>query len=840
MIYSKLTITIPYHKIFTLLAGLLLAQPVFASPRVEQVLDDNWKFFQGDDAKASGSSFDDSKWQPVTLPHDWSIAGPSEATNGMGGQGGFFPAGLGWYRYQLDAPADWKGKSVFLEFEGVYQHAEIFLNGTSLTSHPYGYTSFIVDLSKALKPGEKNVLAVKVDNSEQKNCRWYSGSGIYRHVRLFVTDPVHLVPYGIFVTVPKADASAASINIKAEVINEGSAATKVTVKNALFGPDGKLITSFPPAEIALASLGSGEIKVDAAVNTPPLWSPENPLLSKVVTQIYLGDKLVDEVTTPIGIRHLAWSADKGMTINGKTYKLNGGCIHHDNGVLGACAFDRAEERKIEILKASGFNAIRTAHNPPSPALLDACDRLGMLVMDEAFDCWVNGKHTKYDYHTVFKEWWQRDLDSMVRRDRNHPSVVLWSIGNEIPNIGGAMGGEFGPKLADRVRWNDPTRPVTNGILGWPYPKEAVASGAPQPTPDPKDLEKIKNYELNWNSLDIVGSNYALANHVKDHEQHPTRILVGTESPPPLGMSKEVLENSFVIGDFVWSAQDYLGEVGVGRSFYIGDPTEPPFQAKNGMPVMHGSDSLFPWRGANCGNIDLLGFQKAACHRRNVVWGTEKLSLAVKEPVPEGKTLKVVGWGWWPTFESWTWPGYEGKTLTAEIHSSYGKFRLYLNDKLIAEKGGTSAQIDLPYAPGVLKLVGVQNDKEVESRSLETVGAPTALKLSPDRSLIHADGQDLSFVTVEAVDAKGRRDPNANHEVRFTLNGSGSIAGLGNANLKSTEPYVGTRCHLYHGRALVVIRTTRQTGSLSLTAKSEGLAEAKITIEAAAHTDAKQP
>ena len=767
----------------------------------------------------------------MTLPHDWSIAGPNEATNGMGGQGGFFPAGLGWYRFPLEAPTNWKGKSVFLEFEGVYQNAEIFLNGTSLTSHPYGYTSFIVDLSKALKLGEKNILAVKVNNFVHKNCRWYSGSGIYRHVRLFVTDAVHLVPYGIFVTVPKADASTASISVKTEVINESSSANKVTVKNALFGPDGKVITSFPPAELALASLATGEIKAEAAVNTPPLWSPENPQLSKVVTQLYLGDKLIDEVTTPIGIRHLAWSADKGMTINGKTYKLNGGCIHHDNGVLGACAFDRAEERKIELLKASWFNAIRTAHNPPSPALLDACDRLGMLVMDEAFDCWAKGKN-KYDYSTIFKEWWQRDLDSMVRRDRNHPSVVIWSIGNEIPGIGTAMAGEYGPQLADRVRWNDPTRPVTNGILGWPYPLTKVKPGAPQPTPDPKLLEAIKNYELNWNSLDIVGANYSLINHVNSHAQNPTRIVVSTESEPPVGMSKETRENSFVIGDFVWSAQDYLGEVGIGRSFYIGDPTEPASQDKKGKPVMHGNDSLFPWRGANCGVIDILGFQKAACHRRNVLWETEKLSLSVIEPLPEGKTLKVVGWGWWPTFESWTWPGCEGKTLSTEIHSNYKKVRLYLNDKLIAEKEGANPQIDLPYVPGVLKLVGVQNGQEVESRILETVEAPTALKLTPDRSLLRADGQDLSFVTVEAVDAKGRRDPNANHEVHFKLTGPGSIAGLGNANLKSTESYVGTKCHLYRGRALVVIRTTRETGSLVLTAKSEGLAGASATVQAA--------
>ena len=548
-----------------------------------------------------------------------------------------------------------------LEFEGVYQHAEVFLNGTSIVTHPYGYTSFFADLTPVVKPGETNALAVRVDNSQQKNSRWYSGSGIYRHVRLIVSDPVHVAPWGVFVTVPKADTNEATITVQSEVVNDGQQAASITIKNTLFGPDGTLLATFPSALSNLAPGQGTKVTQELPVKDPALWSPENPQLLKVVTTILEGEKVVDQITTPIGIRHLAWSAEKGMTINGTTVKLNGGCIHHDNGVLGACAFDRAEERKIEILKKAGFNAIRTAHNPPSPELLDACDRLGMLVMDEAFDCWANGKNHQ-DYSTVFKDWWERDIDAMVQRDRNHPSVVLWSIGNEIPGLGEAMGVEYGPKLANRVRANDSTRPVTDGILGFPNPNkksDTVGTSSPQPTPDPKEVEKLKNYTLNWDSLNIVGSNYALDAHIKEHAQHSKRILVSTESSPPVGKAYQVADNAFVVGDFVWSAQDYLGECGVGRSFYEGDPTEPHGPPKKehpdqpGGPAMHGSDNLFPWRGANSGDVDLLGNIKAAGHLRNILWNAgEKLAIAVKQPVPGGKKLITVGWGWWPTFESW--------------------------------------------------------------------------------------------------------------------------------------------------------------------------------------------
>ena len=406
------------------------------------------------------------------------------------------------------------------------------------------------------------------------------------------------------------------------------------------GPDDKELAR-TDSTTDLPASGSGDVAQTLALKKPPLWFPETPQLSKAVTSVTVGGVLVDQTTTTFGVRQLAWTADKGLTLNGKTYKLSGGCIHHDNGVLGACAFDRAEERKIQLLKAAGFNAIRTAHNPPSPYLLDTCDRLGMLVMDEAFDCWVRGKNPK-DYSIDFDAWWQRDLTSIIERDRNHPSVVFWSIGNEIPGVYDDMGGDYGPKIAALVHSLDTSRPVTNGILAWPVdPKK----------PKDNDADRQKNADLNWNSLDIVGTNYAVDRHVKQHAQFPNRVIVSTESYPPIGRVWDVTDNSFVVGDFVWAAIDYLGECGVGRWFYSGDPTEPMNKPANPtdkpQPVGHGSDSLYPWHGANPGDIDILGNTKPAGHLRDITWNMgEKLYMAVRQP-DDDKNLIVVGLGLLP-------------------------------------------------------------------------------------------------------------------------------------------------------------------------------------------------
>ena len=817
---------LPFLLLIALPCSALLAQST--PPRERASFDDDWKFNLGDTPGAQASDFDDAGWRPVTLPHDWSIEGHIDPKAPTGGPGGFYPTGIGWYRHHFSAPAAWQGKKVNVEFEGVYENADVFLNGQKLGTVHYGYTTFVIDLTRALKIGEPNVLAVRVDNSQQKNTRWYSGSGIYRHVWLTVTDPIHILHDGVFAFTTEADAQAANVEIQVATQNETDTPRPAVIQAVVLGPDG---TPLGRKDVPCELRGTYTVTCEVPIQRPPLWSPETPQLCRVVARVQVGDRTVDATSNPFGIRALAWSPEKGLTINGQTYKLSGGCIHHDNGVLGACAFDRAEERKIELLKAAGFNAIRTAHNPPSPALLDACDRLGMLVMDEAFDCWAKGKNSK-DYSLYFKDEWQEDLGAMIRRDRNHPAVVLWSVGNEIPDVYAPMGAEYEPKMVALIHSLDKTRPVTNGIVGWPTNAK---------TPVSEVAERAARGEAVWNALDIVGVNYALSHHIAEHDQHPQRILVSTESMPPVGKAYETADHPYVVGDFVWSAQDYLGESGVGRWFYEGDPSEPLNPPKPGEapgmvhPITHGDDRLFPWHGANPGNLDLLGNRKAAASLRNILWNMgEKLALAVRQPERDRKII-VVGWGWHPTWESWTWPGEEDKPMQAEVYSRYEQVRLYLNDKLIGEAPTTreqnfTARFTLNYAPGTLRAVGVEGGKEIGEIRLETTGAPAAVRLTPDRTNIRADGQDLSFVAVDVVDEAGRVQPNADEEVEFDLKGPGGIAGLGNAWLKNEEPYQGTRCHVYHGRALVVVRATRETGPIILSARSGTLSPATVTLQ----------
>ncbi|MDR0533438.1 MAG: DUF4982 domain-containing protein [Verrucomicrobiales bacterium] len=811
-------------RVLALLAGFISSLALVQAadtPRERMRIDDNWRFSPGDNTQSADASFDDSQWRKVTLPHDWSIEGKIDAKAPMGGGGGFFPAGVAWYRLQFDAPQSWQGKRVEVEFEGVYMAPEIYLNGKKLYSQPYGYTSFFVDLTDTLKAGEKNVLAVRVDNSKQKNSRWYSGSGIYRHVWLQVSDPVHVANWGVFVSTVKASPQSATLSVQTKALNQTAQPLTVKLQTDILSPDGNKIGS-TESDCPLSANGEGSVEQSISLSNPPLWSPETPQLCQAVTRVIANGKVLDTVTTPFGVRQLAWAAKDGLTINGKTYKMKGGCIHADNGVLGVSAFDRAEERKVELLKAAGFNALRTAHHPPSPALLDVCDRLGILVMDESFDCWTKGKNNA-DYSVYFKDWWQRDQDSMVLRDRNHPSIVMWSIGNEVPEVySNAEVAAYGPKLVAAIHALDKTRPVTNSIFSWP-------SSFPQPKPE--DEQKMKNAELSWDCQDIVGSNYEIGKHVAQHDQHPDRVLVSTESSPPLGPYQHVLNNSFVVGDFVWSAQDYLGEVGVGRWFYEGDPTEP--LDNKGNPVGHGRDDLYPWHGANSGHLDILGNTKPASLYWNVVWqtGLVKLGVGVRQPQTDDKKIKVAGWGWYPTWSSWTWPGWEGKNIEVEVYSSYEKTRLYLNGKKIDEQPTKNYRTiyKLPYEPGTLKVAGLQNDKEVEETTLTTTGAPSKLRLTPDRSIISADEQDLSFIKVEVLDQDGKVQPNADQLVKFTLSGPGSIAGLGNANLKGDEPYQGTECHVFHGKALIVLRGSKQPGTLHLKASAEGLAPAETSV-----------
>lgn len=793
-----------FCALFPTLAGALSADAAAATPgRERQLLDHDWKFLLGDPAGAEAAAFNASAWRTLDLPHDWSIEGHIDAKNPAGGSGGYFPTGVGWYRRGLTAPASWTGKRVSIEFEGVYMNASVYINGHDLGMHPYGYTSFFHDLTDYLKPGA-NVLAVRVDQSKQRNSRWYSGSGIYRHVWLNVTDPVHVAPWGVSITTPEIGVRA-RVAISTRIANDSSMPARVTLRTLVYAPDG-VPAGESAANVTFGANQSIALDQELRVANPMLWSPESPKLYRAVTRVIRDGENVDEVATPFGIRTLGWSVARGFQLNGKTIKLAGGCVHHDNGPLGAAAFDRAEERRVQILKDAGFNAIRCAHNPPSPAFLDACDRLGMLVMDEAFDCWSRGKNM-FDYSVVFKDWWRRDLDSMVLRDRNHPSVVMWNIGNEIGERGEPLGAEEAKMLADYVRGIDSTRPITSA-LNFVLPQWSATDGY-------------------YAALDIGGYNYNLANHTADHQRVPSRIMACTESYPRATFDDWAMVNDFpyITGNFVWTAIDYLGESGLGRATLRAATDN----------SREGFGAPFPWHGAVCGDIDMCGTRRAIAHYRNIVWDRgEKLYLGVREPVPEGKKMSVTQWGVWPVSASWTWPGLEGKPLEVEIYSRGDVVRLYLGDKLLGEKTTTradkfTANFTVPYAPGVLKAVAIESGKTIAETSLKTAGEPAALRLTADRASLRADGQDLSFVTIEALDAAGQPHPNAEHLCSFRLDGAGSLAAVGNGDMTSEEPYQGTQRRLFHGRALAVIRSARRAGAITLTATAPGLKPAQVRI-----------
>ncbi|MGB6194229.1 MAG: glycoside hydrolase family 2 TIM barrel-domain containing protein [Terracidiphilus sp.] len=810
--------------------------------------DAGWKFLLGDPAGAESTSFDDAGWTKVDLPHDWSIAGPIDQKNPTAGGGGFFPAGIGWYRKSFTAPAEWTGKLVSVEFEGVSKNATVYLNGEKLGFHPYAYTSFRFDLTPHLKIGEPNVLAVKVDDSEQPSSRWFSGSGIYRHVHVIVTEPVHVAPWGVFVSTPEASADTAKLEVRARVENASGSAAPVTVRTTIEPVDGKPVAK-GQSQMQVAAGGDEETSQDIRVAHPKLWSPESPTLYRAVVEVVQAGKVTDRVETTFGIRTLAWSVNKGLLLNGNPIKLAGGSVHHDNGPLGAAAFDRAEERRVELLKAAGFNAVRTAHNPPSPAFLDACDRLGLLVLDEPFDVWTTSK-VKYDYAQYFNEWWQRDIDSMVLRDRNHPAIVLWGIGNEIPEAWTEKGAPIAKELAARVRALDATRPLTQAFPGATYTPSTDAVMA---------------------NLDIVGYNYNLViNQSKDHARVPTRMMVTTESLPASAFDewKTVHEHPYIVGEFVWTAMDYLGESGIGSWSYatpelaqqatmmqammkqrmadmgangknpfagIPPPPQPTDKPKKPSPL----NLLFPgypWHAADCGDMDLTGHRKPQSYYRDILWhGGDRVYATVRLPEPEGKKIVAIGWSVYPTLPSWTWPGEEGKEMQVDVYAGTEKVRLYLNGKLIGEAPTTvdqerKATFTVHYEPGTLKAVGVNGDHVVATDLLETASAPAKLRLTADRDIVQADGEDLSFVTAEALDAQGRLQPNAAQEVKFAISGPGTIAAVGNADGMSDASYQGDHRALYEGRALVVIRTAHKAGKINLAASAECLTPAAIAIE----------
>ena len=750
-------------------------------------------------------NFNDSSWRKLDLPHDWSIELPRHADNPSGANGGFFTDGMGWYRKSFSAPEAWRGQRVLLEFEGAYHNAEMWLNGRVLAEHPYGYTSFVVDLSDLLVFDKLNVLAVRLNTSGAPHTRWYSGSGLYRHVWLHVKPALYLEPWGTAVSTPEVSADVADVCLCSEVHNTTDKEGRATIAWAICDPTGKEVARTEKA-VSVAAGSQVVAEGSVQVKTPARWSVETPHCYTVKVTLTTGDGR-DEESVTFGIRSFSFTASEGFVLNGVPLKLKGGCVHHDCGPLGAQTIDRAEERKVELLKASGYNAVRCAHNPPSPAFLDACDRLGMLVMDEAFDVWQLEK-IPFDYHCRFNDWWQRDMLSMLRRDRNHPSIILWSIGNELIERGHPEGARIAGMLADFVRQHEPTRPVTAGICD-------LWGAGPW-----SQLDEL------FSHLDVCGYNYEVVAGVEDHKRLPERIVVGTESFPKEAFTywQAVEQNAHVVGDFVWTALDYLGEAGIGRTY------------EEGKRIGHMPG--WPWHQANCGDIDLCGWKRPQSFYRDILWGiATKPFIAVHPPLPEGFKLEVSPWGWHDVQASWNWAVDKGTDLQVDVYFNCDEVELRLNGRSLGRRPSSVAQryiatFAVPYEPGTLQAIAWRGGEVVAEQSIQTAGPAVRLELEVDRTSIRACRNDLAFVTVRALDANGVLVPDAAQQVYFTLQGAGTIAAVSSADPCTTESYRGTLRRLWRGRAMAVVRPDGTAGALTLAAHADGLQGATATITCA--------
>ena len=719
------------------------------------------------------------KTQTVDLPHDWDIfEGPNSGKGATGTGGGWFKAGKGEYRKTFKTP---DSELVKLHFEGVYQKAKVYVNGQKAGQHHYGYTPFTVDVTPYLyKEKRENEVVVKVDNSEQPNCRWYSGSGIYRHVWLETMPALHIAENGVFVTTPEVSADKALVLVDVTVQNESQADRNATV-----------VVGGAHLMVAVKAGESKTVTTTLYVNNPRLWSPENPTLYEAKVKLKEAGNVIDNATAKYGIRTFSFDAENGFVLNGQKVLINGACVHHDDGVLGAMAFDAAEIRKVRQMKEAGFNLIRTSHNPTTRAFLDACDSIGMLVIDEAFDGWRTQKNP-YDYSTVIDSCFREDIHAMVLRDRNHPCVISWSIGNEVIERKDIRVVYTARQMKKAIHEHDKTRPVTEALCAWD-----------------RDWEI---YDPHAEVLDVVGYNYMIFKHASDHERDPKRVLWQTESYPRDAFRNWTVSHDFpyVVGDIVWTGLDYLGESGIGRNYYKGE-REGESWIEGGQPE---------WHGAPCGDVDITGWRKPISHYREMLWNQDTpLYMAVREPNNYHGDIKTTMWSVWPTWESWTWPGWEGKPVEVEVYTHQPEVKLYLDDQLVGTKQVSrdtefKAVFTVPYKAGTLRA-----EASSESVTLRTAGEPVRLRLTPDHPVMAANGQSLTFVTVEVLDKQGIPVPEVAIDCEATVKGAGTLLAFASADLKDTEPYTSPRVKTWKGRALLVIRSTQKKGSVSVTIKS---------------------
>jgi beta-galactosidase len=783
--------------------------------RIHQNFDFNWRFHQGDAAGAEQAAFDDATWRKLDVPHDWSIEGTFAESEPTGGSGGYVPAGVGWYRKRFKVPAELKGRRLTVQFDGVYANSDVWLNGRHLGRWPYGYTTFHYDLTPHLKFGDEvNVIAVRADNTVQPASRWYAGAGIYRHVWLTAMDPVHVPPWGVYVTTPRANAEVATVRIRTRLRNGSPAAQELTVESQILDGDGRVVGTVSATQ-SVSVGGESEFDQNVAITAPHLWSPTTPSLYRARTVVKRGAEILDEVETGFGVRSLAYDTNRGFLLNGQPTKMLGMCVHHDGGAVGAAVPEGVLERRLRLLKEMGCNAVRTAHNPMAPEFYDLCDRIGLLVMDEAFDEWkVRKPRLQTGYSAAFDEWHERDLVNFIRRDRNHPSVVMWSAGNEIGDQHHPEGPATTRRLVEIFHREDPTRPVTAGLDCVYDPNRGSA---------PVALTE---------ALDVVGYNYVdrfgsrrETYFAEDRLAFPKRIFIGTEDTAVRGIRgahgframppgtperatyatgmiqtaelwKFALTHDYVIGHFMWTGIDYLGE------------------------------ATWPNKNASSGAIDTCGFRKDGFYFYQSVF-SEKPMLHL--------------------LPHWNWPDRERQVLPVVAFTNCDVVELFLNGRSLGAKARefprpgatrsyrtygkpqvspTTADLhlswDVLFEPGMLKAVGYRDGKVACEAVVRTAGAPAALALAVDRDTLRAGARDVAHLEVKVVDRDGVVVPDAEHEIRFEVQGAARLIGVDNGNPASHEPFKADVRKAFHGLCLGIIQAGPSAGEVRVRVTAAGL------------------
>ena len=784
----------------------------------DQSFDNGWRFQRGAVQGGEASLLADGDWRQVDLPHDWSVEdlpglqtaeqiGPFTKSAIGKTATGFTEGGEGWYRKHFRTagiPADAR---VEVSFDGAYLDCDVWLNGQRLGGNVHGYIPFAFDLTPHLNRTGDNVLAVHIRN-QGKNSRWYSGSGIYRQVKLDVIPAgTRLARWGVAAWTRRLDGGTADVDVTTKV---EPADPQLTLVTRLRDAKGAVV-----AEVS--SPAAGTVKQALTVRAPRLWSPESPALYSLETELRRGTSVVDRMVQAFGIRIVTFDPRQGMTINGKITRLRGGCIHHDNGLLGARAFADADERRIRLLKARGFNAVRSSHNPSSRNLREICDRLGMLMIEEAFDAWHSAKEPQ-DFSVNFRGHWEEVIRAMVLSARNNPSVIMWSIGNEIPYRTDPEGIEWSWKLANAVKGIDPTRPVTagiNGVLG-----EPVIAG--EGTARPGRAGQVDNASTVF--LDVPGYNYRLEDIEPEQVQHPERVVYASET-----FARDVFDYAalserapYFLGEFLWTAMDYLGEAGLGATAPI---------KKGGLPYYFPN---FPWVNAWCGDVDLIGQQKAPSLARDVAWGLSPLEMTVHRPIPDDSTEYVANWGWPDELASWTWAEPAGKPMSVRLYTVGDRVELRLNGTKVGESvlkpGERKAELTVPYTPGTLEAVAFRGGQEIGRRKLTTVDAATGLRVTPEHRTGRSDRQGLHYILIDTVDAQGRVLPDDKRKLQVRIDGPAELVAFGSANPLATGSLSAPETESFRGRALVILRSKGGKGTVRIEASSAGLHGAATTIK----------